>query len=125
MDYEFVFDTNTKVHTVAVVGEQYAVGRFLNTEFDDNNTLLSGLQQLIDKLESSGSEVLEFTEWCIEIEGDDLKIYHSSQLETKSEQDKITELEQDVSDIEWDFQSECGKADLIELLLAWSDFIQE
>lgn len=127
MDYEFIFDTNTKTHSVAVVGEQFAVGRFLNTEFSENTGIenqgtVKQLNDLVDKLESSIDGVIEFTEWCIEIDTDDLTIFHSSQLETKSEQDKVTELEQSLSDVEWDFQSECGKVDLIELLISWADF---
>jgi len=140
MDYEFIFDTNTKVHSVAVAGEQFAVGRFLNTEFsEDTDTLAQStvnkspvkkntveqLNELIDKLDVSTDGVIQFTEWCIEIDSDDLSIFHSSQLEAKTEQDKATELEQSLSDVEWDFQSECGKADLIELLISWADFRSE
>lgn len=125
MDYEFIFDTNTKVHSVAVAGEQFAVGRFLNTEFvlDDNS--VEQLNDLIELLETSIEGVVEFTEWSIEIDRDDLTISHSSQLETKSEKEKTAQLEQELSDLEWDFQCECGKADLLELLVAWVDFRSE
>jgi uncharacterized protein YacL (UPF0231 family) len=122
MDYEFILDTNTKAHIVEVTGEQFAVGRFLNTEFGENEGAVKQLNELIDKLELLTDGVIQFTEWCIEIDRDDLTIFHSSQLEAKSEQDKAIELEQSLSDVEWDFQSECGKADLIELLISWVDF---
>lgn len=122
VDYEFILDTNTKAHIVEVAGEQYAVGRFLNNEFGENEGAVKQLNELIDKLEVSSDGVIQFTEWCIEIDADELTIFHSSQLEAKSEQDKATEIEQSLSDVEWDFQSECGKADLIELLISWADF---
>lgn len=125
MDYEFILDTHTKIHTVDVVGEQFAVGRFLNNEFGDVSNAPEKLNDLVDELEAKKEGVIQFTQWCIEVDNDELTIIHVSQLETKSEQDKLTESEQDLSDVEWDFQSECGKADLVELLIAWSDFRAE
>lgn len=125
MDYEFILDTNPKIHTVEVAGEQFAIGRFLNTEFGDVSSAPEKLNDLVDVLEAKKDGVIQFTEWCIEVDNDELTIIHASQLETKTEQDKLTESEQSLSDVEWDFQSECGKADLIELLIAWSDFRAE
>lgn len=125
MDYEFIFDTNTKIHSVEVAGEQFAVGRFLNTEFVVDDNSVEQLNDLITLLETTTEGVTEFIEWSIEIDRDDLVITHSSQLETKSEKENAAQLEQDLSDLEWDFQTECGKADLIELLVAWVDFRTE
>lgn len=118
MDFDFIYDYSNKKHLVNVVGEHGPLGQFLNSELANGGNLVANIQVLIDELENNPVLEKSYIEWNLELDEEDVRIFHHNQV------DAGLELEEGNNLLEWQFEVQCGKGDLIALLLSWLDFIE-
>lgn len=118
LDFDFVYDRKSRLYSVITEGEFLAVGRFISTELEGDVELL---KKFLAWLESTASNTKTFTEWTIEIDGDDVEVSQNQVLEMLNDSQQ---LEQQEATFDWEFQCSCGKQDLIKLLRAYISFKQ-
>ena len=117
MDFEFIYDYQTKQHSVVTSSEQRAVGVFLSNQLQGDPEVL---ETLLGSLEQDSARLL-FTEWVLEVEGVDIHLQHNSLLNADTEHGE----ESCSGFMDWEMSAKCGKDDLIELVSNWLSFIVE
>ena len=119
MDVDFIYDSNTGTHSVEIEGDQSVIARCLNGEFpglrEDSSELFSFVQQLREPTASQ----IRLWEWTIELEPEEVRIVHNS-LYLNEE----LILEPDMSSDGWQWQTECGRDDLLLVLENWLEFVR-
>lgn len=118
MDFDFVYDRKTKQYSVNTEGEFIAVGRFVSTELDAS---MSVLADFLSWLENTVSGAKTYTEWTVEVDGDDVDVVLNQLLEPLHESQRIERQE---TTLDWECRSLCGKQDLVKLLRAYISFKQ-
>ncbi|MBU2882947.1 YacL family protein [Psychrosphaera sp. B3R10] len=135
MDFQFVYDRRLKRHFLELGGEYTVVANFFNDELAPAGMSISVLQTLREQL-LKNSGVLLGQEWSVNIEAEELTIYHNNYAEhlenlvTERDEDEDMRQEKTEDESEYDvFLGDhilrCGKDDLIYLIDKWIDFIQE
>lgn len=119
MDVDFIFDTKSKRHRIELNGDHQALASFLNIELAESTDLVDSIGKTIDQLEHTNEGSVHFKEWSLDIDFEDVKVYHHNTI-----------LEQELSDelhnyADWHYVSQCGKGDLLELLDSWLTFIEK
>jgi uncharacterized protein YacL (UPF0231 family) len=115
MDFEFIYDYKTKNHSIVTGAEQKAIGVFLSQELEGDITKLEELLASLTLRETK----IEYTEWSIEVEVEDIFVFHHSILASASELDNS----EHPSYLDWEVSAKCGKDDFIELVSNWISFI--
>lgn len=116
MDVDFIYDTETRVHSIELDGEHKALANFLNNEFSPNRKDTQRLSEFVTALEQTHGEIC-FSEWTIQLEAEEVQVMNNIQPDQK------TDAEYHL--MEWEYQFDCGKLDLLAILLDWIDFIEE
>jgi len=127
MDVEYIYDTSSKQHQIDIIGEHSTIGRFLSTELDVHKEDATAIESFIDKLSCNNTHQVQFVEWTVEIDKDELKITHNSVLNhsfLKPDVEVGSEPEFEVGSADWQLSSECGRQDLILVLENWADFVK-
>ncbi|MDC2890586.1 YacL family protein [Psychrosphaera algicola] len=135
MDFQFVYDRRLKRHFLELGGEYTVVANLFNDELAPAGMSISVLQTLREQL-LKNSGVLIGQEWSVNIEAEELTIYHNNYAEhlenlvTERDEDEDMRQEKTEDESEYDvFLGDhilrCGKDDLIYLIDKWIDFIQE
>ncbi|MDO6720233.1 YacL family protein [Psychrosphaera sp. 1_MG-2023] len=135
MDFQFVYDRRLKRHFLELGGEYTVVANLFNDELAPAGMSISVLQTLREQL-LKNSGVLLGQEWSVNIEAEELTIYHNNYAEhlenlvTERDEDEDMSQEKTEDESEYDvFLGDhilrCGKDDLIYLIDKWIDFIQE
>lgn len=123
MEYEFLYDRDSRRYRLSLASEQAALQHFLLDEFEHKK---AGYQQLITALNTLGPyQDWQFfgREYSLLVQRQEVRICHNTLL--SSEQFQLPELLED-ADLQLDehlLESECGLADLLLLLQAWQDFL--
>lgn len=113
MDYEFVFDTKLKIHTLELMGEHVAIGDCLTSEMNPN--LIENIDALMTKLSASTEMRLELTEWLVEMDNEEISFKHHNLV--NSDNDEVNKQD-------WQYYCQCGKTDLLDMLGAWRYFVE-
>ncbi|NVK25359.1 MAG: YacL family protein [Gammaproteobacteria bacterium] len=116
LDVDFIFDRKSNRYSVVLEGEFVAISRFISTELDGDLLIL---QQFVDWLVSASQGSKTYTEWTVEIDGEDVEVISNHLLEHDDQQE--TEEE---SLLDWESRCACGKDDLIKVLRAYIRFKQ-
>ena len=119
MDVEYIYDSQNKNHQIDIIGEHSTIGRFLSCELQVHREDVSAIESFITQLKQSKTQQVNFVEWTVEVEKDELKIFHNSILSGSE-----TQTEFDIGSADWQLSSECGKEDLILVLENWADFVK-
>lgn len=118
MDFNFIYDYESKQHSVVVEGELSPIGRFLSNEFGSEVSVRK-LNDLLTAIDDLGTPIIKFTEWTISVEAEELDVTHNSLFNEDSES-SVAECD---SILDWEQKARCGKSDFVELISAWIDFI--
>lgn len=135
MDFQFVYDQRLKRHFLELGGEYTVVANLLNEELAPNGMSISVLQTLRDQLLINSGKLLG-KEWSVNIEQEELTIYHNNYAEHLegfvAKRDDEEDIQQANSENENEYDVflddhilRCGKDDLIYLIDRWLAFIQE
>lgn len=117
MDVSFIWQRDQKKHLIEVTSEQGLLTRFLNEEMQATDGDISFLQTFIDNIEGAVDLQIEFADWVVVVENEEVVVRPSSNLI-----ESVDELQEGMSMLE---QSDSvGKVDLVEALVSWQDFIQ-
>ena len=118
MDVDFIYDTENRIHYIEFDGDHKALANFLNSEFHPQRYEWEPLQNFVTELEGQQGDLV-FSEWTVSFDRNEVHIMNN---EVKSE--AMTTNDESYYAMEWEYQYECGKLDLVAVLLDWIDFIQ-
>lgn len=120
MEHDFIYLSDSRRYLLKLPSEQHALQRFLLDEFEPRaqnyQALITVLQQLgpFDEWQWQGSEYL------LTVQQREVRVsHHSLGYDDANQQLPDDELTMDDSSL----MSECGLEDLLELLLAWQQFL--
>lgn len=120
MEHDFIYLSDSRRYLLKLPSEQHALQRFLLDEFEPRaqnyKALITALQQLgpFDEWQWPGREYL------LTVQQREVRVsHHSLGYEDANQQLPDDELTMDDSSL----LSECGLEDLLELLLAWQQFL--
>lgn len=120
MEHDFIYLSDSRRYLLKLPSEQHALQRFLLDEFEPRaqnyQALITALQQLgpFDEWQWPGREYL------LTVQQREVRVsHHSLGYEDANQQLPDDELTMDDSSL----LSECGLEDLLELLLAWQQFL--
>lgn len=120
MEHDFIYLCDSRRYLLKLPSEQHALQRFLLDEFEPRaqsyQALITALQQLgpFDEWQWPGREYL------LTVQQREVRVsHHSLGYDDVNEQLPDDELTMDDSAL----LSECGLEDLLELLLAWQQFL--
>lgn len=120
MEHDFIYLSDSRRYLLKLTSEQHALQRFLLDEFEPRaqsyQALITALQQLgpFDEWQWPGREYL------LTVQQREVRVsHHSLGYDDVNEQLPDDELTMDDSAL----LSECGLEDLLELLLAWQQFL--
>lgn len=120
MEHDFIYLSDSRRYLLNLPSEQHALQRFLLDEFEPRaqnyQALITALQQLgpFDEWQWPGREYL------LTVQQREVRVsHHSLGYDDVNEQLPDDELTMDDSAL----LSECGLEDLLELLLAWQQFL--
>ncbi|MDX3772503.1 YacL family protein [Chromatiaceae bacterium AAb-1] len=129
MEYEFIYDSRKQQCSMRLSGEHEALSRFL---LDELTVSTGGSQLLIKQLESLPpyqNWEYQGREFSLQLEQREVRVSHNSLFFTDdSELSERQRNKLEGDDLHPDQQglySECGMEDLLVLLHAWQQFLEE
>lgn len=122
MEHDFLYLTDSRRYLLKLPSEQHALQRFLLDEFE---LRASSYQVLLDRLRQLGPfDEFQFqgNEYLLTVQQREVRISHHS-LGYDDSQQELPDEELTLDDSA--LCSECGLEDLIDLLLAWQQFLPQ
>lgn len=122
MEHDFLYLTDSRRYLLKLPSEQHALQRFLLDEFE---LRASSYQALLDRLRQLGPfDEFQFqgNEYLLTVQQREVRVSHHS-LGYDDSQQELPDEELTLDDSA--LCSECGLEDLIDLLLAWQQFLPQ
>lgn len=120
MEHDFIYLPDSRRYLLKLPPEQHALQCFLLEEF----TLCAGsyqpLLEALLPLELYSEFQFAGREYSLQVERKEVRVFHHSCGQQHAD-DEFLEAELSTDDA--NLQSECGLEDLIQLLLAWQQFL--
>ncbi|MEH8019942.1 YacL family protein [Rheinheimera metallidurans] len=125
MEYDFIYDRNSRNYSMRLGTEHEVLGRFLLDEFGQQVEAYLPLLQQLNALKPQQSMQYQGREFLLEVERSEVTVRHNTLLgsahTTLAEQQQLAD-----DDLQLDEQgmiSQCGLEDLLQLLQAWQQFL--
>ena len=118
MDVEFIYDTINKRHSIEIQGEQAVVARFLSAELEVKSRNTSAIEALILELSQHDEKQLRFVEWTLDFDNEEVRVRHNSLFHNEADHPEFG-----AGSADWQLATECGKEDMIALLVNWVEFV--
>ena len=118
MDVEFIYNTQTRSHTIEIEGEHACIAAFLNSEFKVSKGDTSEIETFLSQLEKSEVTRFKFIEWTVDVDADEIQVIHNSEF-----LDGVDALDSEGVNEFVRLSTSCGKVDMMALLVNWADFV--
>jgi uncharacterized protein YacL (UPF0231 family) len=129
MEYDFVYNRNTKQFSIVLTAEHEVLGRFLLDEFGQQAEAYLPLLQQLSALKPYQSWQYQGKEFLLDIEQGEVTLLHNTLFYNASEASAVqAEANLDADDLSLDEQgmtTQCGLEDLLKLLREWQQFLAD
>ncbi|OCW98337.1 YacL family protein [Alishewanella sp. HH-ZS] len=129
MEYDFIYDRDSRRYRLKLATEQAALQQFLLDEFAHRASAYQPLLSQLQTLKPYQDWQYQGREFSLLVQQQEVWVCHNSLLATESSalarQALPEELDDDLQLDESGLSSECGLADLLLLLQAWQEFLPE
>jgi len=127
MEYDFIYDRDSRRYRLKLATEQAALQQFLLDEFAHRASAYQPLLSQLQALKPYQDWQYQGREFSLLVQQQEVRVCHNSLLATESGELAVQSLPEELDD---DLQldesglcSECGLADLLRLLQAWQEFL--
>lgn len=127
MEYDFIYDRDSRRYRLKLVTEQAALQQFLLDEFAHRASAYQPLLNQLQALKPYQDWQYQGREFSLLVQQQEVRVCHNSLLATEGGELAVQllpeELDDDLQLDESGLVSECGLADLLLLLQAWQEFL--
>ncbi|MDD4862775.1 MAG: YacL family protein [Alishewanella agri] len=127
MEYDFIYDRDSRRYRLKLATEQAALQQFLLDEFAHHASAYQSLLSQLQALKPYQDWQYQGREFSLLVQQQEVRVCHNSLLATESGELAVQllpeELDDDLQLDESGLVSECGLADLVLLLQAWQEFL--
>lgn len=127
MEYDFIYDRDSRRYRLKLVTEQAALQQFLLDEFAHRASAYQPLLNQLQALKPYQDWQYQGREFSLLVQQQEVRVCHNSLLATEGGELAVQllpeELDDDLQLDESGLVSECGLADLVLLLQAWQEFL--
>lgn len=127
MEYDFIYDRDSRRYRLKLATEQAALQQFLLDEFTHRASAYQPLISQLQALKPYQDWQYQGREFSLLVQQQEVRVCHNSLLATESGELAVQSLPEELDD---DLQldesglcSECGLADLLLLIQAWQEFL--
>lgn len=122
MEFDFIYNTDTKRYSLKLSSEQLALQCFLLDEFERRSSAYQPLLEQLQQLNAQSQYQWDGKEYRLTVQASEVVICHYALLQDESshmELDPEQDLELDQSQL----YAECGLEDLLHLVQQWQQFL--
>lgn len=127
MEYDFIYDRDSRRYRLKLVTEQAALQQFLLDEFAHRASAYQPLLNQLQALKPYQDWQYQGREFSLLVQQQEVRVCHNSLLATEGGELAVQLLPEELNDDlqldESGLVSECGLADLVLLLQAWQEFL--
>ncbi|KRS20077.1 hypothetical protein AAY72_16270 [Alishewanella sp. WH16-1] len=127
MEYDFIYDRDSRRYRLKLATEQAALQQFLLDEFAHRASAYQPLLSQLEALKPYQDWQYQGREFSLLVQQQEVRVCHNSLLATESGELAVQSLPEELDDDlqldESGLSSECGLADLLLLLQAWQEFL--
>lgn len=127
MEYDFIYDRDSRRYRLKLATEQAALQQFLLDEFAHRASAYQPLLNQLKALKPYQDWQYQGREFSLLVQQQEVWVCHNSLLATESGELAVQSLPEELDDDlqldESGLVSECGLADLLLLIQAWQEFL--
>ena len=129
MEYDFIYDRDSRRYRLKLATEQAALQQFLLDEFTHQACAYQPLISQLQALKPYQDWQYQGREFSLLVQQQEVRVCHNSLLATESGELAVQllpeELDDDLQLDEQGMQTQCGLEDLLKLLREWQQFLAE
>jgi uncharacterized protein YacL (UPF0231 family) len=122
MEFDFIYNTDTKRYSLKLNSEQLALQCFLLDEFEPRATSYQPLLEQLRQLNAQSQYQWDGKEYRLAVQASEVVICHYALLQDESTQMAL-DPEQDLELDQSQLYAECGLEDLLHLVQQWQQFL--
>ena len=122
MEFDFIYNTDTKRYSLKLSSEQLALQCFLLDEFEHRASAYQGLLEQLQQLKPQSQYQWDGKEYRLTIEASEVVICHFSLLQEQGG-GMALDPEQDLALDQSQLYAECGLEDLLHVVQQWQQFL--
>ncbi len=122
MEFDFIYNTDTRRYSLKLSSEQLALQCFLLDEFEQRASAYQRLLEQLQQLKAQNQYQWDGKEYRLTVQSSEVVICHFSLLQENSKQMEF-DPEQDLELDQSQLYAECGLEDLLHLIQQWQQFL--